>query len=424
MSWRFALAGTVSLLSMTAAATAQEASPIWNYWGAGAELQAIESVITLHNETYPDTPVVNEIIPGNTVELRRQLQTALLGGNPPAAYQSAMGYEIKTFVDAGQLASVQAVWDEVKGDEIFPAGLARVMKIDGVPYAIPLNMALVSNIFYNKELFDANGWTAPTTFEELAALCDTVEATGIACLANAAGPFWSLYNFYPALISVLGPEGYFALASGEMAFDGPEFREALRLFGDVYAANYIENWGGKTWAQGADDVKAGRAAMYQMGDWVSGYFKELEWVPGENYDFFPAPGVGEAVVIQVDAVATPNGNETSTAAAQNFLRVAASAEGQAGFNRYKGSVAANLQTPTDIYDYIGQKTSAQLASATTANAVMPNLFFLLPTELGTELGVQLERFAADPSDATLDSVVTTLETLRADAQAQDLFVTW
>ncbi|WP_319518524.1 ABC transporter substrate-binding protein [uncultured Martelella sp.] len=411
-------------LGLATAAHAQEPSPVWHYWGAGAELEAITSLIDLNNENYADTPVVGEVIPGNTVELRRQLQTAMLGGNPPAAYQSAMGYEIKTFVDAGQLKSVQDVWDEVDGSEIFPSGLQRVMKVDGVPYAIPLNMAVISNIFYNKELFDDNGWTAPQTFDELKALCDEVEATGIACFANGAGSFWSLYNFYAPLISVVGTEGYFKLASGEMPFDGPEFREALKLYGEVYAANYIENWGGKTWAQGGEDVVAGRAAMYQMGDWISGYFQELGWAPGEDYDFFPAPGVDGAVVIQVDAIATPNGTEASEAAAANFLRTSASAEGQAAFNRYKGSVAANLQTSDEIYDYIGKKTSAEVASANETDAVMPNLFFLLPTELGTELGVQLERFAADPSDATIDSVVETLEALRQDALSQESFVSW
>jgi len=423
MIFRTALLAT-SILGLVEPALAQQASPIWHYWGSGAELASIESVIKLNNTNHPDTPVVGEVMPGNTVELRRQLQTALLGGNPPAAYQSAMGYEIKTFVDAGQLRSVQDVWDEVKGDEIFPDGLRRVMKIGGVPYAIPLNMALVSNIFYNKKIFSENGWSAPKTFDELKALCDKVKTTGVACLANAGGPFWSLYNFYAPLLSVVGPDGYFALASGKMPFDGPEFRKALKLYGDVYAANYISNWGGKTWAQGADDVVAGRAAMYQMGDWVSGYFKDVKWTPEKDYDFFPAPGVGDAVVIQVDALATPNGNETSAAAAKNFLRTAASTEGQAGFNRHKGSVAANLQTPDDIYDYIGKKTSVELRAAANKNAVMPNLFFLLPTELGTELGVQLERFAADPSDTTLESVVSTLETLRGEALAQNAFVAW
>jgi glucose/mannose transport system substrate-binding protein len=424
MRRRYLIAGLAGLLATTTATVAQEPSQIWHYWGSGAEHDAIQAVIDLSNKEHPDTPVVGHFIPGNTVELRRALQTAALGGTAPAAYQSAMGYEIKTFVDAGQLRPVTDVWNEIKGDSIFPKGLQRVMKVDGTPYAIPLNMAITSNIFYNKKIFEENKLTPPKTFEELQALCDKIEATGIGCLANGSGPFWSLYNFYPPLISVLGVDGYFKLAAGEIPFDGPEFRKALRLYGDTYAKHYIKNWSGKTWAQGGDDVVAGRAALYQMGDWVSGYFKDVKWTPGTDYDFFPAPSMGSAVVIQVDAIATPDGTDTAKAAAENFLRTAASPEGQGAFNVHKGSIAANLNTSPEIYDYVGKKTFEEMKTAEAANSVLPNLVFLLPTDLGSELGVQLERFAADPSDATLDSVVEKLEAKRTEAKAQNAFVTW
>src|SRR5690606_13975608 len=125
---------------------------------------------------------------------------------------------------------------------------------------------------------------------------------------------------------------------------------------DTYAKHYIANWSGKTWPQGADDVVAGRAVFYQMGDWAAGYFKDVGLEAITDYDFFAAPGTGGAVVIQVDAIATPNGTETSNAAADALLRAAAAPEGHAAFNVHKGSVAANLATPTDIYDAIGVKT--------------------------------------------------------------------
>jgi glucose/mannose transport system substrate-binding protein len=55
---------------------------------------------------------------------------------------------------------------------------------------------------------------------------------------------------------------------------------------------------------------------------------------------------------------------------------------------------------------------------------LPNLFFLLPTKLGTELGVQIEKFAIDPSAATEESVMETLEALRLELAEQNAFVKW
>jgi glucose/mannose transport system substrate-binding protein len=420
---KFAAAIALSGL-LSGAVYAQDASQIWHYWGGGAELEAVEALLAVANEMSPETPIVGQDFPGSAIELRRQLQTALLGGTPPAAYQSAMGYELKTFADAGQLRDISALWDEFGGDRIFPVGLQRVMKVDNVPYAVPLNMHAISNIFYNKELVEELGIQIPTTFEEMQAACEIVEAAGKGCLANAGGPFWSLYNFYVPLIAAVGAEGYFKLGSGEMTFDSPEFRAALATYRDTYANHYIDNWSGKTWPQGADDVAAGRAVFYQMGDWASGYFKDLGLEPQVGYDFFAAPGTGGAVVIQVDAIATPDGTETSNAAADALLRAAASPAGQAAFNIHKGSVAANLETPTDIYDALGVQTYDTMSAAEKNGAVLPNLFFLLPTELGSELGVQIERIAADPSDANIESAIATLENLRLSAKDQDLFVTW
>src|SRR5690606_7042544 len=152
---------------MVSSAHAQDASQVWHYWGGGAELAAVEALLAVANEQSPQTPIVGQDFPGSAIELRRQLQTALLGGTPPAAYQSSMGYELKTFADAGQLRDISAVWNDFGGDRIFPAGLQRVMKVDGVPYAVPLNMHAISNIFYNKALVDELGIEIPTTFEEL-----------------------------------------------------------------------------------------------------------------------------------------------------------------------------------------------------------------------------------------------------------------
>ncbi|WP_177176721.1 ABC transporter substrate-binding protein [Faunimonas pinastri] len=410
-----------SIITLSSAASAQESSSeVWTYWGSGAEKQAIESVVALDNQKHPDTEVTHRVIPGNTLEMRRQLQTALLGGTPPTAYQSAMGYELKTFVDADQLASIDSVWKQVKGDEIFPRGLQRVVKIDGKPYAIPLNMGVISNVFYRKDVFDKLGLQPPKTIAEFDAVCDKLAAAGIAPLGNASGPFWSMYNFYAPLLSVLGPDGYFKMAQGEVSFTSPEIRKAFELYRDTFVKHYSKNWSGKTWAQGGDDLVNKDVGMYMMGDWVSAYMKERGLQPGKDYDFFPAPGIGKATLIQVDVIATPKESKTS----DNFLLTAASTEAQASFNKYKGSIAANLKTDPSIYDYVGQKEVKQLQASEAENVVLPNLFFLLPTNLGSEMGNQLERFASDPSDATLDTVLKTLEALRLQDKEDDAFVNW
>lgn len=46
-------------------------------------------------------------------------------------------------------------------------------------YRLPFTSG-IGGIFYNKKMFEENGWTIPTTFDELVALCDQINAAKIA----------------------------------------------------------------------------------------------------------------------------------------------------------------------------------------------------------------------------------------------------
>ena len=63
-------------------------------------------------------------------------------------------------------------------DTLFP-GSQESAKMDGKQ--ISLNIAYtVGGLWYSKTLFEKNGWTYPTTWDEMLALCEKIKATGIA----------------------------------------------------------------------------------------------------------------------------------------------------------------------------------------------------------------------------------------------------
>ena len=419
--WMGAIFG---LLATTVASGAADKPEVWHYYAAGSEKAGIDALIDYANSQNPQAPVVGRVIPGNVVELRRQLETAFLGGQPPAAYQSSMAYELKTFVDGGRLHPLTELWKQIRGDEIFPEGVRRVVEINGQPYGIPFDLSLINNIFYNKAVFDKYKISPPKSWDELVAACKTLRDGGLEPLGNAGGPFWSLYNFYAALVSTVGVDGYYKIAAGELAFDSPEFRKALDLYRKTMVGCYAKNWSGKTWTQAADDVINGKTGMFMMGIWVAGYFKQAGFEPGVKFDMFPAPGTDGKAIFQMDAFAIPEGPAATMTAAENFARAAASVKGQEAFATRKGSLAPNVEVPASVYDYAGAKFAKELSDASKANAVLPNLFFLLPTKVGTELGNQIERFAIDPSEATEKDVIATLEPLRQEALSEKSFIKW
>ena len=421
-----AIAGAAAgLAALATSASGQEAHEVWTYWGSGAELAAIEALIEHGNAANPDTPVTHRVITGNNTELRRALQLAFLGGESPAAYQSGMAQDLKGFADADRLASIEDVWEDVNGDEIFPGGLQRTVKVDGVPYGIPLNMAVISNVFYNKEIFEELNLTPPTTWEEFEDVANTLKEAGYQPLAHAAGRAWSIYNFYAPLISKIGIDGYYQLASGEMPIDSPEIREAFELYTDVFVENYMDNWSGYNWIEAADQFVQGDIGMYMVGDWASAHFQQRGWEPGVDYGYFAAPGMDGAAIVQVDVLAVPSSeSEDSVTAGKNFLRSSASAEAQAAFNDHKGSVAANLNTPTEVYDAIAKQEAEQIRAANENDAVLPNLYFLLPIEMSQEFGTAVEAYAGSPSPEALDSMLAEIEQMRLEMDEEGLFVDW
>jgi len=291
-----------------------------------------------------------------------------------------------------------------------------------VPFGVPFDLSLINNVFYNKKVFEKAGVAVPTDWDSFTKACDALRAAGVEPLGNAGGTFWSLYNFYAALVSVIGEDGYYKLASGELGFDSPEFGKALDLYRDRMVSCYAKNWSGKTWTQTADDLVNGNTGMFMMGIWVSAYMEQAKFMAGTDFDMFQAPGTVGKSIFQMDVLAVPEG--PSVAAAERFIEAVTTPEGQAAFAVPKGSLAPNINVKPTVYGYAGAAFASQFAQASANNAVLPNLFFLLPTDLGTEFGVQIERFAIDPSDSVKGEVVSTLEALRQEALADNAFIKW
>ncbi|NMB24487.1 MAG: extracellular solute-binding protein [Firmicutes bacterium] len=420
---RLVLGLIVALVLLMSASVSIHAAELWHYWLSGGEKEAIEAFVAKAGEMYPECEFSLRGIPGSSAEIRRQLGAAFMANDPPEVYQSSIGYDLKSYVDAGRLEPIDDVWAAINGDEVFSEGLKNAVKFDGHAYAIPLNTHVASQIFYNKAIFDKYNLTPPTTWDEYKEVCKVLEDNGIAPFA--ASPTGITYRFFAPLITVLGPEGYLALGNGELAFTDPKVREVFKLYGDVIVSSYMFGWSGYGWAEAADEVINGHAAMYLNGDWVIAYFEQAGWVAGEDFACFPAPGTENVIITMVDALAAPK-NSRDMEGAKKLLLAAGSIEGQETFNKYKGSVAANLSVGAEIFDNhpILTETYNRFQKVNEEGVILPNLSFMLPPSLNNELSKQIEMYALNPTDKVLDSVLNTLEGMRQELIAEDAFVKW
>lgn len=399
-----------------------QAAELWHYWLSGGEKEALNSLVDGFKAAYPADTIKESGIPGNTPELRRQLSAAFMANKPPELYQSSVGFDLKSYVDAGQLSPIDDIWTAVNGNKIFPKGLRNMVYFKGHPWAIPLNMHIISHVFYNKHIFDKYNLTPPTNWKEYDKISDFLRSKGIEPMA--ASRDLGVYPFYAPLVTILGPKGYLKLGMGQIPFTDSRVRKAFLLYKKSLINSFMKGWAGYGWAEAANPFFENKVAMYMSGDWAVALFQQRGLKPGVDFDFFPAPGTSNVDIIQVDALAAPKGSADSKGT-RDFLTYAAGVDGQKAFNKYKGSVAANLNVEPSIYNPTMKKTYDRIQQISKKGEVLPNLAYsLLPQSFGEELVRQVTRYALTPDNATLDSVLTTLENERKRLLDEKKFVNW
>ena len=67
-------------------------------------------------------------------------------------------------------------------------GVLETGQVDGTQFAVPMSINVKSIVFYLKQPFEAARYTVPTTYDELVALSDEIQATGTTPGASASSP--------------------------------------------------------------------------------------------------------------------------------------------------------------------------------------------------------------------------------------------
>ena len=141
--------------------------------------------------------------------------------------------------DEGTVQPIDTYLDYDAIDATLVPGLLESVRLNGRVYGAPIKLANKSIVWYPKKAWDAGGYKAPNTLDELFALADKIKADGIDtpwCMAwNAdqatgwVGTDW-IEQF---VLSVNGAEVYNQWASHEIPFDDPKIVKAFDEFAKV-----------------------------------------------------------------------------------------------------------------------------------------------------------------------------------------------
>ncbi len=332
---------------------------IYDWWTAGGEKQAIDTLIKAFEKKYPNIKVIqNPVSGGAGVNMKMVLQVLMLAGKPPDTFQIHAGYAMEPYIKANQLAPIDDIWT-ASMKKNYPKILQQMVIFNGHYYAVPLDVHRANVIWYNKKIFEKYGINASKikTFTDLLEVAKKLKKDGVTPFALGDRNKWPATMIFELALASQGISFYQKFINGEITqSDLPTLKKVLQEV--VEYVNYSNsNHADLTWDEACGLVYSGKAAMTLMGDWADGYFKVKGWKPNVDYGAIIIPaGVYDLVI---DAFVLP-AKASDPYATKKWLSFLGTVQAQNIFNPIKGSVAPRMDAPITPYDPIQKEFIKQL----------------------------------------------------------------
>lgn len=238
-------------------------------------------------------------------EYNQILTTGLAGSDGPDVPMVRSYGALQSWVDAGQLDPID---DDVAGlDAINPSVLAGAKGAkDGKIYSVPLATQTLQ-MYYNKDIFDKYGLSAPKTWDEFLSNNDTLVANGVTPMALGAKDAWVL----PIFADIIGSARYGGstfeseVLDGSKTFTDPDYVASLGLVQDMQ--KYLDpNVVGVSYTDSQVQFTAGQAAQFPGGSFELSTFTTQN--PDLNLGTFQVPLPPSAVSSKPVTPAYADGN--------------------------------------------------------------------------------------------------------------------
>lgn len=175
---------------------------------------------------------------------------------------------------------------------------AEVCKYNDRIWAIATGSLSSTGLFYNKALFEENGWNVPQTWDEFVELCEAIDAKGMIPMTCGGADLWPYQMIANDVIAGVGidyEEYAKGLWTGEAKFND---EIGLKVFERLDTINqYMEpGFMGISYAEIVGRFVNGKAVMLPDGSWQA---TEIEKADSDfEYGYFPLPGDEPGIALE------------------------------------------------------------------------------------------------------------------------------
>lgn len=232
------------------------------FWGSTSEQQAAlsKNLVDKFNDTHPGYHL--------TVEYRssvnKDMAVALSADEgPDIIYESSPSLAL-TYIQAGKYANLDEYaakygWGDKLLGCMYDSGV-----YEGSLYSLPMGMNIIGMV-YNKQVLDANGWSVPTTLDELTAIMDEAMEKGMYASVTGNKGWQPTNEDYTSLFlnSFGGADKVYGALTDQIAWTDPALVGAIQTSADWYQKGYLgTDYFSLDWADSAMLLADGRAPFY------------------------------------------------------------------------------------------------------------------------------------------------------------------
>ena len=285
----------VICLSLLGTASAETLTMMLNSSASDSQTAGYKKIIDDFNANNEYGVTVEATFYSNS-DYKTALSTMMASDSEPdIIFTWELGY-LGNYVNGGKIVSLQSYLDaDEEWKSSFNGGVLDLLTYNGEVYGIPTQQCM-GIMFYNKRIFEENGLSVPTTYDEFLNVCKTLKDNGITpiSLASTASDAWLVSQYIQELSNGIGGYELFdSLVQGTGAWNDPAFVEAAKLFqAEVDAGYYEDGFTGVSGDEAREFFRMGMTAMYFNGAWEISSISDPAACPeAENIGAFVIPKI-------------------------------------------------------------------------------------------------------------------------------------
>ncbi|MEO1592638.1 MAG: ABC transporter substrate-binding protein [Cyanobacteria bacterium J06632_22] len=319
------------------------------------------------------------------------------------------------FATAGDLVPITEFMDEATLAAAYPSTWLALGTFDGSTYGVWYRASVKSLVWYSPAAFEAQGYSIPTSWDELIALSDQIVADGGTpwCLGLESGDAtgWPGTDWVEdIMLRTAGPDTYDQWISNEIPFNDAAVKTAFDEFGTI-ALNPDYVVGGTV---GAISTPFGDSPqglfgeepscyLHRQANFIASFFPENA-VLGEDIDIFLLPGIDAAYGTPVLVAGDVFGMFNDTPEARELMAYLASPTPHEIWAGLGGFLSPHQEVSLAVYpDPVTQKQAEFLTQAETirfdGSDMMPGV-----VGTGTFWSGIVDYVAGTPTDKVLEDI--------------------